>query len=356
MPINETMPDKYREMDEAELRRRIAAVKERMGKELLILGHYYQRDEVAGFADIEGDSFALAKEGAESEAKWIVFCGVHFMAEASVILARPGQRVFLPDMDAGCPLADMASIEQVEAAWRALEAAGTAGDFLPITYMNSTAELKAFCGKKGGAVCTSSSASRAFEWATGQGKRIFFFPDENLGRNTARSLLMSDDDVALWDPAVKGGGIDAAKIRGARLIVWKGYCHVHTYFTPEHVGKARAAYLGCRIVVHPECNPEVVDLSDSQGSTAYLKKYAEDAPDGSTVVIGTEINLVARLARKHPEKKIVPLARSLCPNMFKISLADLCWTLENLGQVNEVFVSEDVARDAKLALDRMLAI
>lgn len=354
--IADILPQEYRGVPEDELKRRVAAIKDRLGRDLCILGHYYQREEVIEFADHEGDSFKLAEAGSKTKASSIVFCGVHFMAEASVILARPGQRVFLPDMDAGCPLADMAQLDQVETAWEALEQAGVAKDIIPITYMNSSAALKAFCGKHGGAVCTSSSAGRAFDWVFGQGKRIFFFPDENLGRNTARNKEVPDGEVAVWDPLKIGGGADAVKIKKAKALLWKGFCHVHTFFTTDHVREARSKYPGCKIVVHPECFPEVVELSDGNGSTAYLKKYAEEAPAGSTVVIGTEINMVSRLARKNPDKKVVPLARSLCPNMFKISLASLCWTLEKLGQVNEVLVPEEIADDAKVALDRMLTI
>jgi len=352
----DTLPEKYRSMDDAELKNRIAAVKKRMGKDLCILGHYYQRDEVIEFADHLGDSFILAKRGSETDATSIVFCGVHFMAEASVILAKPDQRVFLPDMDAGCPLADFASIEQVEDAWKAMTDLGVAGDFIPVTYMNSTAALKAFCGKNDGTVCTSSSAGKAFDRVFGRGKRIFFFPDENLGRNTAYAKGIREGDVALWDPYKASGGLDDATIEKSRVIVWKGYCHVHTLFTTDHIEDARRKYPGCKVVVHPECMPDVVALSDGNGSTAYLKDYAADAPAGSTVVIGTEINMVSRLAKQHPDKEIVALARSLCPNMFRISLKNLCWTLEELGSVNEVFVEDEIARDARIALDRMLTL
>lgn len=354
--MNTILPAKYQDIPDDELRQRIAALKKKLGRDLCILGHYYQRSEVAEFADHEGDSFALAKAGAGADARWIVFCGVHFMAEASVVLARGGQRIFLPDLDAGCPMADMANISEVEDAWSAFESEGVAKDFLPVVYMNSTAELKAFCGRKGGTVCTSSSAARAFDWAFRQGKKIFFFPDENLGRNTAHAFGVSENEIALWNPFEEPGKIELEKINKAHVVVWKGYCHVHTFFTPRHIEEARKKYPDCKVVVHPECDPKVVALSDGNGSTAFLKKIAEDAPPNSTVVIGTEINMVSRLAKNHPEKKIVPLARSLCPNMFKISLADLCWTLEDLGSVNEVFVSADIALDAKLALDRMLTL
>lgn len=348
------LPDIYRNLDDTELSRRVAVAKARFGKELCILGHYYQRDDIVRFADHQGDSFTLAKAGSKTDAKWIVFCGVHFMAEASVMLAKSHQRVFLPDMDAGCPLSDMASIDQVEDAWNVLEKFEIAGEFLPITYMNSSALLKAFCGQRGGAVCTSSSAGRAFAWAFDQRKKIFFFPDENLGRNTAHAYGISPEDVVLWDPYAGSGGLGRDALMRARVIVWKGHCHVHTYFTVQQIQDARVKYPGCRVVVHPECVPDVVAAADGNGSTAYLKEFAEGAPLGSTVIIGTEINLVARLAREMPGKMIIPLARSLCPNMFKVSLADLCWTLDSLGEVNEVLVPDDIARNARIALERML--
>ncbi len=354
--MNNILPDSYRGVPDGEFRARITKVKERLGSKLCILGHYYQRDEVIAFADFQGDSFALAKEGAATSADSIVFCGVRFMAEASVILARPGQRVFLPDPDAGCPLADMAEIDQVEEAWAAIERAGLVDRFVPITYMNSSAALKAFCGGHGGTVCTSSSAGRAFDWAAAQEKRILFFPDENLGRNTAHAKGITDAAMALWDPLAHNGGVDVATLAEKQAVLWKGFCHVHTFFTVAQVEAVRRDYPGCRVVVHPEASPAVVDACDGNGSTAYLKEYVEAAPAGATIVVGTEINMVARLARQHPEKRVVPLARSLCPNMFKTSLADLCWTLESLGEVNEVFVEEGVARDAKRALDRMLAL
>ncbi|MFH1829803.1 MAG: quinolinate synthase NadA [Pseudomonadota bacterium] len=351
-----TIPDSYRGIDEAELDKRISSVRDKLGKDLCILGHYYQRDEVVKWADHQGDSFQLAKYGSETPAKHIVFCGVHFMAEASAILAKPGQRVFMPTLEAGCPLADMADIDQMQMAWRALEDVGAADDFVPVTYMNSSAAIKAFCGSVGGTVCTSSSAGKAFDWAAKQHKKVFFLPDENLGKNTALACGFKPEEIGVWDPNVADYAKQAMRSKEARTIVWKGFCHVHTFFTTEHVAKARSRYPGCKIVVHPECFPEVVDLSDANGSTSFLKKYAEDAPAGSTVVIGTEISFVNRIAKENPDKKVLPLARSLCPNMFRTSLADLCWVLEELGQVNEVRLPERVISEAKKALDRMLAL
>jgi len=343
-------------MDE-DLKKRVQKSKDRLGSRLMILGHYYQQDEVIEFADATGDSFALAKIGAANkDAEYIVFCGVHFMAEVSDILAAPGQKVYMPDPTAGCPLADMAEGSEVEDAWEVLKEAGVADDVVPVTYVNSSAELKAFCGKHGGTVCTSSSAPHAFDWALGQKSKIFFFPDENLGRNTAHKKGFKDDRMVLWDPRKERGGVDIEKLKDASVILWKGFCHVHTFFTVDHVLEAREKYPGCLVAVHPECSAEVVDASDAAGSTSFLIKYAEDAPEGSTVVIGTEINLVSRLARELRSKKVVPLKRSLCPNMFKTSLRDLCTLLETFPDENLIEVPEYIRGDAKLALERMLAL
>lgn len=344
-------------MGKEELQKRVKAARERYGKKLVVLGHYYQQDEVIEFSDRQGDSYALAKAGAENkDADIIVFCGVLFMAEASVILARKGQKVYMPDPTAGCPLADTADVNQVEQAWMAIEGAGIADKVIPVTYMNSTAALKAFCGKKGGTVCTSSNAKNAYDWVLSQNKKIFFFPDEHLGRNTANAKGFKREDVVLWDPLKPRGGIDPHDLKEAKVILWKGFCHVHTFFTIDHVKQAREKYPGCLIAVHPECTEDVVNASDANGSTSFLKKYVEEAKPGSTIVIGTEINMVNRLARQNPDKKVVPLARSLCPNMFKTSLTDLCYTLEELPSVNEISVPKFIADDAKVALERMLAL
>lgn len=345
----------YSEIDAQELKSRILDAKAKYGKRLIVLGHYYQQDDVIGCADREGDSFELAKIGAESDAEYIIFCGVRFMAESSAILAKPGQRVFLPDLEAGCPLADMADLEQVERAWKALAAASIDNQFIPVAYMNSSAEIKGFCGRLGGIICTSSSAAKAFAWAAAQGKKIFFMPDENLGRNTAASMGMSDGEILQWNPF--GDRFpDSETLAKTRMIVWKGHCHVHTFFTRDHIAAVRAKLDGCRVIVHPECSPEVVALSDANGSTAFIKRSVEDAPTGARIAIGTEINLVARLARKHADKMIVPLARSLCPNMFKTSLADLCSVIERLDIANEIRVPEGSAKDARVALNRMLEL
>jgi quinolinate synthase len=350
------MPDEYRSLGEAEFKRRIASAKQKLGSDLAILGHYYQRDEVVEFADHEGDSFELSRFGASTPATHIVFCGVRFMAEAARILASERQRVYLPNLEAGCPLSDMADIEHVESAWKVMEHAGATSNLLPIVYVNSSAELKAFCGSHGGTICTSSSAAKAFAWAEAQGRRVFFLPDMNLGLDTSIARDIRRGEIAIWDSLAADyeSQVDAAK--DARAIVWKGYCHVHTFFTAEQIAEARKNYPGCRVVVHPECVPEVVALSDANGSTSFIKEYAENAPAGSSIIIGTEINFVNRIARKNSDKVILPLARSLCPNMFRTSLADLCFTLERIGEVNEIAVPATVKGEARLALDRMLAL
>jgi quinolinate synthase len=349
--------ESYRDVSTDELKERVAAAKETLGKRLMILGHYYEQDDVIAFADATGDSYALAKSGASNgDAEFIVFCGVCFMAEVSHILRSPGQRVFMPDPDAGCPLADMADEEQVERAWARFESLGIADRIVPMTYVNSSAEIKAFCGKRGGTCCTSSSAGHAFDWALKQKSKIFFLPDENLGCNTAHAKGFADDSMVAWDPTERDGGVDPELLKEARVILWKGYCHVHTYFTRDHVRAARKRYPGCLVAVHPECSPEVVDSSDANGSTSFLIDYARNAPPGSTVVVGTEINLVSRMARDIPGRTVVPLARSLCPNMFKTSLRDLCSLLEGFPESREILVPEYIQGDARLALERMLAL
>lgn len=338
-----------------ELKSRITKARKKYGRDLLILAHSYQRDEIVGLADHVGDSFALARSGVQNkDAKFIVFCGVKFMAETAMILSRKGQRVFMPDVDAGCPLADCADIDQVEKAWQFLENAGAVKDFLPVTYINSHAELKAFCGRHGGIVCTSSSAFTALDWVLSQKKKIFFFPDENLGRNTANARGFKKDEMITYDPLLEGGGLSETPLIEAKIILWKGFCHVHTFFKLEDVKEARKKYPGCIVAVHPESNEDVVRASDASGSTAYLKKFVEEARPGSTLVIGTEINMVNRLAKENKDKKVVPLARSLCPNMFKTSLADLCYTLENLPKAGEITLPAYIIDDARTALERML--
>jgi len=350
-------PEEYRALADDELEVRIRRVKGSLGRRLLILGHYYQQDAVIKCADVTGDSYALAKAGAAArDAEYIVFCGVRFMAETADLLSAPAQRVYMPDPDAGCPLADLADLEQVERAWRMLEQIGVARDVMPVTYINSSMELKAFCGRQGGTVCTSSSAGEAFDWALKQRSKIFFFPDENLGRVSAYAKGFNDGDMVVWDATERDGGVDPDRLKNARIILWNGYCHVHTFFTVSHVEAARAKYPGCLVAVHPECNPSVVSAADMNGSTSMLIDYVERAPQGSTVVVGTEINLVSRLATMFADKKVVPLARSLCPNMFKTSLRDLCYTLEHFPEDRRIAVPDYLRADAHLALERMLKL
>ena len=355
MDVNSFL-SKYAELSDDEIYERIMNAKAKLGDSLCILGHYYQRDSIVQFADEIGDSFQLAKAGSQTDAKYIIFCGVNFMAEVSVVLAKSGQRVLSPNPDAGCPLADFANVDDVETAWREIESAGMSDNFMPITYVNSSAAVKAFCGRNGGMACTSSSSGKAFTRALDSGKRIFFMPDENLGRNTANALDIPFDDVVLWDPEKKCGGLSHDGIKQARVIVWKGYCHVHTFFSANHVKSAREKYPECEIIVHPESVPEIVDMADGSGSTAYIKRFVHEASTGSTIVVGTEINMVSRLATEYEDRRIVPLTRSLCPNMFKISPKHLCAVLEHIDDVEPLTVDKNIAHDARTALERMLTL
>ena len=342
---------------------RTRAAKEALGERVVILGHHYQRDEVIQFADVTGDSFKLAQHAAaHPEAEFIVFCGVHFMAESADILTADHQRVVLPDLAAGCSMADMAALHQVEAAWAVLEAAGVAESTIPITYMNSSADIKAFTGRNGGSICTSSNARRSLEWAFEQGERVLFLPDQHLGRNTAvRDLGMSLDDCVVYDPHRPDGGLTPEQIRNARMILWRGHCSVHGRFTPEGVDEIRAKVPGVRVLVHPECSYEVVEKADLVGSTEFIIKAIEAAEPGSSWAIGTELNLVRRLALAHPEQSITYLDSSVCfcSTMNRIDLPHLAWALESLvaGQpVNVITVDPDTAHWARVALDRMLAL
>ncbi|MFH1737854.1 MAG: quinolinate synthase NadA [bacterium] len=338
---------------------RIKQIKKELAERLIILGHHYQRDEIIEVSDIRGDSFLLSKRAAEqTKADYIVFCGVHFMAESARILAQPHQRVFLPDMRAGCPMADMADIETVEAVWNELESTIGPNRVLPITYVNSDAEIKAFCGRNGGLTCTSSNADKAFRWAFDRREKIIFFPDEHLGRNTANALDVPRDEVVLWDwlSGEPLAGHSEEELEKARVFLWNGYCHVHTYFTPDHVKRARQSKPGCLVIVHPECPEETVALSDASGSTEQIIQFVKKCAPGSVIFIGTEINLVHRLAHEHSDKTILPLARSVCPNMWKISPKNLLHTLEHFSESEEVIIPPDIVRDARLALSRMLEI
>ena len=343
--------------NDKEITAKILDIKTALGEELLILTHHYQRKEIVDLGDYRGDSFGLSqKAAADKAARFIVFCGVHFMAESAAILSQPHQTVQIPALEAGCWMADMADIDIVERAWKEVTSITGEESVMPIVYMNSDAALKAFCGHQGGAVCTSSNAPDAFHWGFGEREKILFFPDQHLGRNTGNQMGIPADEMIVWDPHQSLGGNTPEAIRNARVILWDGYCLVHTRFKVEHVEKMRDRFPEGKIVVHPECTQEVVALADAAGSTSFIVKYVGEAPPGSTIIIGTEINLVKRLALEHPDKNVLDLHYSLCPNMFKINLENLLWTLENIGRVNVVRVPEVTKAGARLALERMLAL
>ncbi|MEU0689804.1 quinolinate synthase NadA [Streptomyces uncialis] len=344
---------------------RARAAKERLGDKVFVLGHHYQRDEVIQFADVTGDSFKLARDAAaRPAAEYIVFCGVHFMAESADILTGDAQKVVLPDLAAGCSMADMATAEQVAECWDVLTDAGIADRVVPVSYMNSSADIKAFTGRHGGTICTSSNAERALEWAFGQGEQVLFLPDQHLGRNTAvRDLGMSLDDCVVYNPHKPGGGLTTEQLRAARMILWRGHCSVHGRFSLESVEDVRARIPGVNVLVHPECKHEVVAAADQVGSTEYIIRTLEAAPAGSKWAIGTELNLVQRLANRFaPEgKEITFLDRTVCfcSTMNRIDLPHLVWTLESLADgklVNQITVDPETERFAKLALEQMLAL
>ncbi|MGA3160260.1 MAG: quinolinate synthase NadA [Terracidiphilus sp.] len=340
---------------------RIAEARARLGATTLILGHHYQRDEVIRFADATGDSYKLSRIAAETDAKYIVFCGVHFMAESADVLGHEGQQVILPDLNAGCSMADMAEISQVEACWETLEHLCLTGEIVPLTYINSTAAIKAFCGERGGLVCTSSSTRAAFEWAFQRGKRILFLPDQHLGRNTGYSMGIPLEEMAVWDPWVIQGGQTKEKLASGRVLLWKGHCAVHQRFLPSHVDAVRAKYPGIKVIVHPECRFEVCQKADAQGSTERLIALVEQAPAGQMFAVGTEIHLVNRMARRFAAegKKVITLDDTgcLCTTMYRISPQHLAWVLENLADgrvVNRIQVKPSVKHWVRVALDRML--
>lgn len=342
---------------------RARAAKDALGERVFILGHHYQRDEVIQFADVTGDSFKLAQKAADMpNAEFIVFCGVHFMAESADILTADNQKVILPDLAAGCSMADMAEISQVEQCWADLEAAGIAAITIPITYMNSTAAIKAFTGRHGGSICTSSNAKRSLEWAFERGEKVLFMPDQHLGRNTAvRDLGLSLDDCVVFNPRKPNGGLTVEELRNAKMILWKGHCSVHGRFTPECVDRVRSEVPGITVIVHPECTYEVVEKADQVGSTEKIITAIENAPAGSAWAIGTELNLVKRLALAHPDKAITYLDKTVCfcSTMNRIDLPHLVYSLELLASgnvVNQISVDPDTAHWAKIALDRMLAL
>lgn len=334
--------------------RKIQAVKEALGQDLVILAHHYQRQDVVRFGDLLGDSYVLAREAARSEALKIVFCGVHFMAESARIVARADQQVFMPDVRAGCPMADMADADDAREAFERISSVAGKRKVVPITYVNSTADVKALVGRNGGIVCTSSNAGKAFEWARKRGEVIFFLPDEFLGRNSARR--MGAGTIELWNPHKADGGVTDQQLAGAGVVLWKGYCHVHTYFNTDMVEAQRGKHPGCKVVVHPESTPEVVDAADADGSTGFIVNFVRDAGPGATVVVGTEVNLVLRLAGEFPDRTVVPLAHSVCPNMYRTNVARLAHVLETFDPALEITVDEETAADARLALSRMLEL
>jgi quinolinate synthase len=336
---------------------RIRGIRDRLGEDLLILGHHYQRDEVIRFADIVGDSLELSREAARHERpRYIVFCGVDFMAETAAMLCAPTQTVLIPEPAARCPMAGMVAVDDARLAWEHLSRLW-AGDLLPITYQNSDAQVKAFCGRHGGAVCTSANAKKLFGWALAERGHLLFFPDEHLGRNSALDLGIAPEEIAVWDPADPEASL--ARAAGARVVVWRGYCHVHTHFGEQDVRRVRREHPFVRVIVHPECPAPVVRAADGAGSTGYIVKAAAQAPPGAALAIGTEINLVSRLARRHRDKTIVPLARSLCGAMYRISVHSLLQTLESISAGSPqhiVQVDQETACWANQALQRMLAV
>ena len=336
---------------------KIIKIKQELGNQLVILTHHYQRKEIIDLGDHRGDSFGLSQKAAQDEnAKYIVFCGVHFMAESAAILAKDHQTVQIPDMNAGCWMADMADSYLVEKAWNDVTAIVGENIVTPLVYMNSDAFIKAHCGKNNGAVCTSSNASKAFEWAFKQREKIFFFPDEHLGRNTGNHLNIPAKEMIVWDPEKPLGGNSEQDIKKAKVFLWKGYCLVHTRFTTDDMKAMRKKFPGAKIVVHPECTQQVVKASDAVGSTSFIVKYVAQSQPGSTIIIGTEINLIKRLAMEYPDKNILPLKDSLCPNMYKINLKNLLNCLENIGKTNIVTIDETIKKDAFIALENMLSL
>jgi len=356
------LPDRYIGLSDDEMDRRIDAAKRALGRRLVILGHHYQRDEVIKFADYTGDSYKLAQQiSKHADAEFIVFCGVHFMAESADVLAAPGQKVILPDLAAGCSMADMADPEQLETCWNDLEQMGI-DSIVPVTYINSAASIKAFCGEKGGVVCTSSNAAATLKWAWERGERVLFLPDQHLGRNTAYKLGVPLDDMVVWDPNEIWGGLLPDQVSRARIILWKGHCSVHTRFTARQIEILRAQHPGIRIIVHPEVPWDVVQAADDSGSTEYILQQVRSSPAGSVWGVGTEIHLVNRLAHEvHPDKTVLSLDQfgCLCSTMFRVSPNHLLWILEGLlaGDVrNRISVPDEQKHWTRVALDRMLSI
>ncbi|WP_026550879.1 quinolinate synthase NadA [Arthrobacter sp. Br18] len=368
-PRQGELPAEYRTASEDELDRRILAARDALGDRVVILGHFYQRDEVVKYADFVGDSYQLARAATErTTADAIIFCGVHFMAETADMLSQPAQAVILPNLAAGCSMADMADIDSVTECWEQLaELFGTEPDddgrvpVIPVTYMNSSAALKAFCGRNGGIVCTSSNAAAVLQWAFERGQRVLFFPDQHLGRNTAKAMGVALEHMPLWNPRRAWGGTDTQTLLESQVILWHGFCSVHKRFTVDQIRTARDEHPGVRIIVHPECPMEVVDAADEAGSTDYIRKAVAAAPPGSIFGVGTEINMVNRLAAEHPEHTIFCLDPVICPcsTMYRIHPGYLAWVLEALvrGEVlNRITVPDDIAEPSRIALQRMLTV
>lgn len=368
-PLQGEIPTRYRQMPANELEERIEAARKTLGERLVILGHHYQRDDIIKYADLRGDSYKLSQlAAARPQAEYIVFCGVHFMAESADILSGAHQTVILPNMAAGCSMADMANLDDVMACWEALaKIVGTETNLnnqqpiLPVTYMNSAADLKAFCGERNGIVCTSSNAEAVLKWAFERGERVLFFPDQHLGRNTGVKMGIPLDQMILWNPMLPLGGNTPEQIRKARIILWRGWCSVHKRFSVAQINKARAEYPGVQVIVHPECPMDVVQAADEAGSTEYIIEAVKKAPAGSIIAIGTEVNLVRRLQAEYPDKKIFCLDPVICPcsTMYRIQPAYLAWVLEALvaGEiVNQVKVDEKTTHWARVALERMLNV
>ncbi len=356
------LPDEYTLASPDELVARIDAAKRSLGDRLVILGHHYQRDEVIRWADAVGDSFKLARFAADNhQATDIVFCGVHFMAESADVLTGAHQRVILPDLNAGCSMADMADIDQVEEAWAEIGAITAIDRVVPITYMNSAAALKAFVGRNGGAVCTSSNARAVLTWALERGDKVLFFPDQHLGRNTGFDMGYAEADMRVWNPHADRGGLEEREVKDSTLLLWKGHCSVHQRFRPEHIAAARAEHPGVEVIVHPECAHDVVEQADRVGSTERIQEWVRAAPAGAVIAVGTEIHMVQRLAREQADKTVFSLDPLVCPcaTMFRIDAPHLAWALEELvaGRVvNRIVVDADDAEWARVALQRMLDI
>jgi quinolinate synthase len=358
----QALPDKYLGLSDEEMDRRIATARDKLGRRLVILGHHYQRDEVIKYADYTGDSFKLARHiSARPEAEFIVFCGVHFMAESADVLCAPGQQVILPDLAAGCSMADMAAPDQLETVWEELQQLGISG-VVPVTYINSAASIKSFVGERGGTVCTSSNARATLEWAFARGEKILFLPDQHLGRNTAYKMGIPLDEMVVWDPNEIFGGLDPDRVKRAKMILWKGHCSVHTRFSVAQIAAIRKQHPNVRVIVHPEVPWEVVQAADDDGSTEYILSQVRNSPPGSEWAVGTEIHLVNRLANEvAPEKSVYSLDQfgCLCSTMFRVSPNHLLWILEELvaGRVhNRITVPDEQKHWNRVALDRMLSI